>query len=238
MGWLIAAGERVPPTWVIRPDVPEPEISAAVVAQLDPAATYAVRSSADVEDGIVASYAGQFATRLGVPPRDVLEAVREVRASADSARATAYESQVGTGDRIAMNVIVQPMVAAVVSGVAFSRNPLTGLNEVVVEAVAGRGDRLVDDGVTPDRWIHRWGTWTERPEDGVASDEMIGTVVAGTRRIAQAFGAPVDLEWVWDGEVVWWVQIRPITGLDDVPIYSNRISREVMPGSSSPWCGR
>ena len=234
LGWLIAAGERVPPTWVIRPDVPDSEISAAIVAQLDPAATYAVRSSADVEDGIVASYAGQFATRLGVPPSDVLEAVRIVRASADSVRAGAYESQVGTGDRIAMNVIVQPMVAPAVSGVAFSRNPLTGLNEVVVEAIAGRGDRLVDDGVTPDRWIHRWGTWTERPEDGIASDETIEAVVAGTRRIAAAFGTPVDLEWVWDGEVLWWVQVRPITGLDDVPIYSNRISREVMPGIIKP----
>ena len=188
-----------------------------------------MRSSADVEDGIVASYAGQFATRLCVPPTDVLEAVRAVRASADSVRAAAYESQVGTGDGIAMNVIVQPMVTPVVSGVAFSRNPLPGLNEVVVEAVAGRGDRLVDDGVTPDRWIHRWGTWTERPDDGITADDVVEAVVAGTRRIAEAFGAPVDLEWVWDGEVLWWVQLRPITGLDDVPIYSNRISREVMP---------
>jgi pyruvate,water dikinase len=55
-----------------------------------------------------------------------------------------------------------------------------------------------------------------------------------TARLADEFGAPVDLEWVWDGSEVWWAQLRPITGLEDVTVYSNRISREVMPGMIKP----
>ena len=65
---------------------------------------------------------------------------------------------------IRMAVVIQRMVDPVVSGVAFSKNPLSGLDEVVIEAVPGRGDALVQDGVTPDRWIHRWGELTERPD--------------------------------------------------------------------------
>jgi pyruvate,water dikinase len=59
-------------------------------------------------------------------------------------------------------------------------------------------------------------------------------VAAITARIATSFGYPVDLEWVWDGTDVWWVQLRPITGLADVNVYSSRISREVMPGIIKP----
>jgi pyruvate,water dikinase len=33
---------------------------------------------------------------------------------------------------------------------------------------------------------------------------------------------------------VWWVQARPITGLESVAVYSNRISKEVMPGIIKP----
>jgi pyruvate,water dikinase len=193
-----------------------------------------VRSSANVEDGTVVSYAGQFGSELDVPAGELLAAVQRVRQSAGSERVAAYRNRLDVANDIAIAVMVQPMVTPVVSGVAFSRNPMTGLNEVVVEAVAGRGDRLVGEGVTPDRWINRWGSWLESPETELLPDAVLERLVADTRRIAADYGAPVDLEWVWDGDDLWWVQLRPITGLDEIAIYSNRISREVMPGIIKP----
>ncbi len=201
---------------------------------LDGSLLYAVRSSANVEDSSVASYAGQFVSELDVPVHDVAAAAARVRASGRSERVAAYADHLGSDDDIAVSVMIQAMVNPIVSGVAFSRNPITGLNEVVVEAVAGRGDRLVDDGMTPDRWIHRWGSWVERPESALINDDTVSEIVAATVRMAIAYEAPIDLEWVWDGEQVWWVQLRPITGLEEVSIYSNRISREVMPGMIKP----
>jgi pyruvate,water dikinase len=136
-----------------------------------------------------------------------------------------------------MAVIIQEMVSAQVSGVAFSKNPITGLDEVLVEAVRGTGEALVQDGVTPQRWVSKWGTWTEFPGDATDGPEipleLIDQVVRQTKAIARAHGRPVDLEWVYDGHQVNWVQMREITTLD-IPIYSNRLSREVFPGVIKP----
>ncbi|MDJ0497130.1 MAG: PEP/pyruvate-binding domain-containing protein [Acidimicrobiia bacterium] len=223
----------MPTTWVVRPGIDDSQLLEAADL-LDPAGQYAVRSSANVEDGTVASYAGQFGSELDVPAGKVLAAVRRVRQSAGSERVAAYRDRLNVANSIDVTVMVQPMVTPVVSGVAFSRNPITGLNEVVVEAVAGRGDRLVGEGVTPERWINHWGSWLERADTELLPEDVLNRLAADTRRIATDYGSPVDLEWVWDGAELWWVQLRPITGLDEIAIYSNRISREVMPGIIKP----
>jgi hypothetical protein len=234
VGWLIANGERVPTTWVVRSPVPAVDLGELVATTLDPDDVYAVRSSANVEDGSIVSYAGQFASELDVAAGDVAAAVERVRASIESERVASYRDHVGGADGVTMTVMVQPMVRPQVSGVAFSRNPMTGLNEVVVEAVVGRGDRLVDEGVTPNRWIRRWGGWSEQPVDPVLAEEIVASIADDTARIAAAYRSPVDLEWVFDGTEVWWLQLRPITGLHDINVYSSRISREVMPGIIKP----
>lgn len=232
--WLLKNGFKVPETWVI----PAGAIDAAehVNPWLRDDGPWAVRSSAAVEDGFESSYAGQFATVLDVTgSAEVEKAIRDVRDSATSASAAAYRQRMGEEEPVAMSVMVQRMVTPKISGVAFSRNPMTGLNEVVVEAVPGRGDALVGGGITPERWIERWGGWSTQPDgESVLPETVASHIAAETIRIASEFGSPVDLEWVWDGAEIWWVQVRPITGLDQVTIYSNRISREVMPGMIKP----
>ena len=131
-------------------------------------------------------------------------------------------------------IVIQEMVDATAAGVAFSRNPLTGLDEVVVEAVPGRGDALVGEGVTPDRWVRRWGAFTESPDAPRVDAAVIEQVARETSRLAAASGHPVDLEWAHDGTTLWWLQARPMTGLDGLRVYSNRIAREVLPGVIKP----
>lgn len=229
LAWLVDAGFRVPRTWVIAPGT-SPDLS-----QLDPATAYAVRSSARVEDGAVASYAGQFDTRLGVEGLDAVgEAVASVRRSASGERAAAYNEKMGRRGNIDMTVLVQEMVMPVASGVVFTRNPITGLNEIVLEALPGRGDTLVAGGVTPQRWVWRWGAWTMEPDDPCLPEAAVDAIVAEARDIAEAYGRAADLEFAWDGTTVWWLQIRPITGIDSVAVFSNRISKEVMPGLIKP----
>ncbi len=232
--WLMKHGFRVPETWVLPAfDVPH---SVEVGSWLPDDGPWAVRSSAAVEDGFESSYAGQFSTVLDVTGQiDVGEAIGHVRDSATRSAVTTYRERKGDDKPIAMAVMVQRMVPPKVSGVSFSRNPMTGLSEIVIEAVVGRGDALVGGGVTPERWISRWGAWSTRPKgDSGLSAEVAGEIASETARISEQFGAPVDLEWVWDGRNVWWVQVRPITGLHEVSVYSNRISREVMPGMIKP----
>ena len=233
--WLQKHGFRVPETWVIPAGEPVHD-GIPVDAWLPDHGPWAVRSSAAVEDGFDSSYAGQFVTVLDVSgPIEVSDSVQLVLESATGETAAAYRERMGDSEPIAMAVMVQRMVSPKASGVAFSRNPMTGLNEVVIEAVEGRGDALVGEGVTPERWVARWGAWSSQPGGiSVLAEEVAGEIASKTIRAGQEFGAPVDLEWVWDGTDIWWVQIRPITGVGDVSVYSNRISREVMPGMIKP----
>lgn len=203
--------------------------------KLDPKAAYAIRSSANIEDSLSHSFAGQFKSVLNVREADrVLEAIWSVWATARSSSVQTYLESHGydPGD-LKMAVVIQQMVNPILSGVAFSRNPTTAMDEVVVEAVEGSGEALVQQGASPRRWIYKWGDWIARPPGDESFLDVIHEVVRQTQAIAETYGRPVDLEWVYDGTTVQWVQLREITSLD-VDIYSNRISREVFPGMIKP----
>lgn len=241
--WLADQGVPVPPAVAVpaeaaarllRGDSAMREmLRASLQRWLDPQAAYAVRSSADVEDGDAHSFAGQFTTLLDVPPDDILSAIETV-ADPHSERLAAYLEHAGVPQAPRVSVIVQRMVPAHAAGVAFSRNPLTGLAETVIEAVPGSGRVLVDEGVTPDRWVRHWGTFTTRPEHARVPEGLIHDVAGGVSRLAAAAARPLDLEWVSDGQTLWWLQSRPLTGLEGLRLYSNRIAREVLPGIIKP----
>lgn len=203
---------------------------------INPDKAYAVRSSANVEDGGEHSFAGQFYSELNVNGLEqILEAIQSVWQSAENDALQPYLTQAGLAQSdLKMAVVVQEMVTPVASGVAFSKNPLTGLDETIVEAVMGSGEALVQGGATPMRWVHKWGELIETAVSPHIPPPVIDTVIAQTKQLAKAYGSPVDLEWVWDGTAVHWLQIRPITTIGNLNIYSNRISREVMPGIIKP----
>ncbi|MEM7333069.1 MAG: PEP/pyruvate-binding domain-containing protein [Chloroflexota bacterium] len=245
-GFLLDQAVLVPKTFVIQWDafVTAEKNETAVLQTLrleietllNDKRPYAVRSSANVEDGGQYSFAGQFESVLDVRGVDaILEAVQTVWQSARRESLRPYLEQAGlTASDVKMAVILQEMVDSKVSGVAFSKNPMTGMDETIVEAVPGSGEALVQEGVTPNRWVHKWGDWMIQTNPDKLPLSLIETIVSETKRMAKAYGAPIDLEWVWDGTAVNWVQIREITTLKDISVYSNRISREVMPGIIKP----
>lgn len=231
--WLRQHGAAVPEAMIWRAEACAQPLAAAF-AELDQNAAWAVRSSSSAEDGGEASHAGQYLTLLSVSGSAALvDACAQVISSLTSARADSYAERRGQERATDIDVIIQRMITPRLAGVAFSRNPVTGLNEVVIEAVEGLGEALVGGGVTPRRWVWRGGDFTEQPDDDGEHGALIAQIVAETRRLAREFGKPADLEWAYDGEL-WFLQIRPITGLESVRVYSNRISREVMPGLIKP----
>jgi len=203
---------------------------------IQPKRLYAVRSSADIEDTLERSYAGQFKTVLNVRGVDnVLQAIWQVWATAKSFQVDEYRQKLQRNDEpLHMAVILQEMVKPVVSGVAFSCNPLTGIEEVVVEAVQGEGTFLVQEGITPQRWVNRRGVWLEQPESPYLPLQRVTEIAEGVQKISRAFKQVVDTEWVFDGERLFWIQVREITGLKTVNIYSNRMAREMIPGIVKP----
>ena len=246
LAWLVRQGYAVPRTYVLpfqagelcKQDLQEcrQQIQQALSQQLDPSQAYAVRSSANVEDSAQHSFAGQFNTLLNLRGMDnVCKAIEQLVLDGPTPLLSAYTAQTGlesADHRLAL--IIQEMVNPQVSGVAFSRNPITGLDEVIVEAVQGSGEKLVQEGQTPDRWVKKWGKWIAQTPQSEIDQALIEKVSHQTGEIAKKYRRPVDLEWVYDGKKLYWVQLRPITGLETKNIFSNRISREFFPGLIKP----
>ncbi len=201
---------------------------------LDANSALAIRSSANVEDTPSASYAGQFRSVLNVTSiEDVLPAIKKVVQSASTQTIQSYQHIQKDNRSVAMGVLVQAMVEAKYSGVVFSKNPITGFDEVIIEAVEGSGEQLLQESATPMRWINKWGKWLSA-SDGSLPNDVLQQVRSDAQRMQQRYGAAIDAEWVFDGSDVYWVQVRPITSLNVEDRYSNRISKEVLPGAIKP----
>lgn len=198
--------------------------------------SYAVRSSTDLEDQQDYSYAGQFTTILDARgPDSVLQAIQEVWRSSQLEGMQLYQVKAGDKKNIPkMAVIIQEMVAPLLSGVVFSKNPVTGLDETIVEAVEGQGTALVQKGITPLRWVYKWGLCLKQPPGKEIYADLVQKIAIQTEQIVQAYGKDVDLEWVYDGAEIYWVQLREITALENIKIYSNKISKEFLPGMIKP----
>lgn len=208
---------------------------------IQPGKSYAVRSSANIEDSLTCSFAGQFTTILNVSGVDqVLEAIVCIWQDAQKESVQAYIQKIHQdSEELMMAVIIQEMVQPYLSGVVFSKNPITTMDEVIVEAVHGLGTALVQDGSTPLRWVNKWGNWVQTPGSNQAGEsspdlKIIQQVVGETRKIVKRFRQEVDLEWVYDGQKLFWLQMRDITSIQNVSFFSNRMAKEMTPGLIKP----
>ena len=112
-----------------------------------------MRSSAIGEDSEGASFAGTHLSVLGVVgAAAVQDAVRRVHESAHDPAAIAYREQHGLDPAPRMAVVLQEMVASDVAGVLFTRHPVTGARERLIEASWGLGEMVVSGQVTPDQY--------------------------------------------------------------------------------------
>src|ERR1700744_6435046 len=160
LGELLHAGIPVPPGFAISTEAGE-ELTDRL--RRDIAARYeglgnevpvAVRTSALGEDSAEATFAGQQDTYLWVRGIDaVCDAVKKCWASLYSIEAVAYRERFGV-ENPAMGVTIQRMVDAAVSGVMFTRNPVSGDRSMVaINASWGLGLAVVGGEVTPDDYL-------------------------------------------------------------------------------------
>jgi pyruvate,water dikinase len=138
--------------------MPEKVKQAVLGAWREPngARSFAVRSSATVEDAARSSFAGQFESKLNVRGADaLLAAIKSCWLSLFSERALVYLAQQRVpAEKVKMAVVVQEMVEAEHAGVVFTADPLTGAADwFVVECVSGLGEGLVQGTVQPGRVV-------------------------------------------------------------------------------------
>jgi pyruvate,water dikinase len=132
----------------------------AAIQALPGEGLFAVRSSAVDEDGAEYSFAGQLESFLFVLADQVVEKVSQVWQSGFTERVLAYRRERGmTEAPAAPAVLVQRMIDAEVSGVAFAADPVKGSRSIVViSAVFGLGTALVGGDAEADTYrLHRSG---------------------------------------------------------------------------------
>jgi len=183
----------------------------------------AVRSSATAEDLPEASFAGQQETMLDVVGvADLCDAVRRCWSSLWTARAIAYRQRLHIEpERVAMAVVIQPMVPADVAGVLFTADPVSGRRDhLVIEAAAGSGEAVVSGRVSPDRWIvdrHTHATVSGPASAPSLTVRQLDALVSLGERVGEVFGVPQDVEWAISDGRCWLLQSRPVTSLFPLP---------------------
>lgn len=112
-----------------------------------------VRSSG-VQEDVAATFAGLYASFLGVLPEEVPERWRDVVASQFSARALLYFHDQGISPAdSAMAVLIQPLIPARAAGVMFTTDPESCLpDRLIINAVWGLAPELVSGEVSPDTY--------------------------------------------------------------------------------------
>ena len=182
-----------------------------------------VRSSAPGEDGGHTSFAGLHESIVGVRGRAaLLDAVRKVWSSLWSDAALLYRRELGLDPaQSSMAVLIQPLVTEDTSGVAFARDPREVNRPVmVIEAVPGLCEQLVDGAIDPDRWVVNRDTGQvvetrhgERPDGqgSLLTADELAVLHRTIKDLEEHLGWPPDTEWTGRGDALTLLQARPIT---------------------------
>jgi pyruvate,water dikinase len=199
----------------------------------------AVRSSAVDEDGAEASFAGQHLTLLNImTPEGVSKALSEIWWSANSDSAISYRKKSNLFVRPSVAVVVQALLDPQAAGVMFTKNPINGADERLIEASWGLGEVVVAGRVIPDHFrVSRSGEVLERipgqkkvavrklPDGGTAEEELppemvealcidddqLAALNALADRCEEVYGPARDIEWaIADGQL-YLLQCRAVT---------------------------
>ena len=214
----------------------------------------AVRSSAVYEDSEVASFAGVFESWVGLTGLDEIEQrILQCWSSAFAPRALRYLERMTIAPHVdAMAVMIQQVIPAASSGVAYTADPDSGDPwRFVVRATPGLSIDLMSGSGVGDSFHVEWDTgsiterqlevkssWLEATAAGVRrheqqgeaarrpalTDAEVAEVSDVARRLDAAFSRRLDVEFVVSADDVWVVQTRPLTALP--PFFPHEMSDE------------
>lgn len=204
----------------------------------------AVRSSATSEDSVSAAWAGQLESYLNIKEADLITSIKKCWASLYSPRAIIYsiEKQL-EGSKNSVAVVVQKMISSEKAGVAFTINPVTEKEEIVIEGALGLGEAVVSGAITPDNYAvekeslkitestvnpqnkalynkkqggNEWVELKKTRTSPLLSESEIGELSKILLNVEKHYGQPSDIEWAKEEGRFLILQSRPITTLSGV----------------------
>ncbi|NIR87705.1 hypothetical protein GWO13_09170, partial [Candidatus Bathyarchaeota archaeon] len=145
--YLKKKGFRIPDTYVCTSRAYEEYTSGSnyvltnlekeIENSIDVNGRYCIRPSANIEDATSYSFAGQFESYLNMKgSKPIVQAIENIWQSTRGDKLTAYVERIGNpGKELKMAVIIQETINPEFSGLVFTKNPINGMDEVIVESV-------------------------------------------------------------------------------------------------------
>lgn len=220
-----------------------------------------VRNSDSGEDSKEHSWAGIFETYLNVAREDLINKIQGCWRSVQRPEVLEYMRSADVHpNQVSMAVIVQEMIDGDTAGVVDSIN-YDNPQFMLIEAVSGMGEALVQGDVTPDEYyIERdlesiaaksikvqekelyagqEGLEERKPESGEKqklTDQDILKLFGQVHSLETEFGYPVDVEWVKKLGQIYITQARPLTNLGNRQVNPDQIFKSLL--SPTSWAKR
>ncbi len=214
-----------------------------------------VRSSAVGEDDLHHSFAGLHYTALNVSKANLIDACFEVLISKYLPQSLVYRYLTGLRDvDMPMSIGCLQMIDSQISGVLFTKDPIARREGMIIHAVRGLGNKIVDGSVSPQEYIidsrrckvmkfspgNQEYKSVSRKTDGLKeekiprdliqkpclSKEQLKVIVEYANRIENYFESAQDIEWTIDssGKVII-LQSRPLAVSDSADaVYTEKVS--------------
>ncbi len=221
---------------------------------ISPDSVWAIRSSADNEDGAKKSFAGLFTTETNVLLYNIPIAIEKVLKAYSEIDKLKYNEN----GQIKFGIIIQEMVRSVYSGVIFSHNPLNiKESKIHINLIPGIGENLVsgkEEAFTVTCLENEISFLNDRDtfKGQIFTDELIDIsktsadikndiilflteLIQGTQKLAKLKNHPVDIEFAIANNTVYWLQVRPVTKADEcIAIWDNTHAESNYPELTLP----
>lgn len=222
LGLLIGRGVNVPRGFILCPEVVESifindnyafHIAQQLLEILRP--PLIARSSANFEDSVFFSFAGQYETFKNLHTVDSLvKALRACRESVSAKRVTAYcKLRKVPSQRIRLAILVQEMASLLLSGVLYTQDPITHReNLLILEFTDTKGDLVVSGEIKP-----KYFEVNKKDLNIVSGSELPTSEWSFLKKICSVAIAeeerrkmPLDIEWGLDERDYYIFQVRPV----------------------------
>ena len=192
---LHAIGENVPTAYFLNC------YSSELLQVLDKNKRYAVRSSADVEDGNKNAFAGIFDSVLNIKSCQLEKAIKKVLLSTNSKRAQDYFRCNNITQEPKMHLIVQEFISPQFAGVWMGDK--SNSKRGVLEYVDGCGEALVSGQKTPKRYLYN--------ESNNHVEKLIAIIAQKMLEIQKKMESVLDIEWCYFKKSIYLLQARQVT---------------------------
>lgn len=195
-----------------------------------------VRITAKVEDSARASFAGLFSSKIYLSNSLQLENIIDDLEDIDYSKINSYKKNMNINIKIKkrFTVIIQEFVIGDISGIAFTKNPLTKKDEYIIESNFGLNNSLTDGIVTPDTYYICKATNFIKKTIGskkyiavlkdnkialekneimqeTLNEKQLTRLIDTFSCIIKKFKTPQDIEWTIYKDKIYILQTRPIT---------------------------